>query len=135
MNNKINDNPSEEEIKRAIRSIFEPNEQLENYLQGAYITGCNLATLSIQVLAARALFQNSEQYGIKVEASDGTDKQFKANPNFKTMKSFLVATCKSPLAKRSTAANMRTPKRSFLELFDSLDEEQGHSSPPKNKEA
>jgi hypothetical protein len=133
MNNKINDNPSEEEIKRAIRSIIEPNEQLENYLQGAYITGCNLATLSIQVLAARALFQNPEQYGIKVEASDGTHKQFKANPNFKTMKSFLVATCKSPFAKRSTAASMRTPKRSILELFDSSDEEQGHSSPPKKQ--
>ena len=133
MNNKINDDPSKEEIKKAIRSIIEPNEQLENYLQGAYVTGCNLATLSTQVLAARALFQNPEQYAIEVEASDRTDKQFKANPNFQTMKSFLVASCKSALGKRSTQTNMRTPKRSILECFDSPDEEQSHSSPPPQK--
>jgi hypothetical protein len=80
-------------VKLAVRSIIQPNEDLDSILDRAYITGCNLANLSMQVQVARNLFQNPIEYGRLVQASDESDKEFKLQRDFKSMKSFLIATC------------------------------------------
>ena len=93
LNTKHNAQCKPEEVKLAVRSIIQPNEDLDSILDRAYITGCNLAILSMQVQVARNLFQNPIEYGRPVQASDQSDKEFKLQRDFKSMKSFLIATC------------------------------------------
>jgi hypothetical protein len=123
MNTKDNSAATAEEVKQAVRSLLEPNDEVDSYLESAYITGCNLTTLSTQLLVAKALLKNPNEYGSLVQASDKTDKDFKVDKNFKTLKSFLVNTCSKPSGLTLSSSTSSTPSRSILEMFDSSDED------------
>ena len=117
-------------MKKAVRSLIEPNEELYSILQSAYITGSNLATtLSIQVQVARTLFQNPTEYARLVQASDESDKEFKIHQDFTTMKYFLINTC---LGEKVASKPQPSAKRSILELYDSSEDEL-NQEPPKKK--
>lgn len=130
LDTKSNAFPREKEVKKTVRCLIEPNEELDSILDSAYITGTNLATLSIQVQVARRLFQNPTQYARLVQASDDSDKEFKIQQDFKTMKGFLVNTC---LGGKVAAKPEVCGKRSILELFDSSEDESSKEPPNKKK--
>ena len=130
LHTKGNAFPREKEVKKAVRCLIEPNEESDSILDSAYLTGTNLATLSIQVQVARRLFQNPTQYARLVQASDDSDKEFKIHQDFKTMKGFLVNTC---LGGKVAAIPEACAKRSILELFDSSEDESSKEPPNKKK--
>jgi hypothetical protein len=131
LDTKANAFPREKEVKKAVRCLIEPNEELDSILDSAYITATNLATLSIQVQVARTLFQNPAQYARLVQASDDSDKEFKIHQDFKTMKGFLVNTCLG--GKVAPSKPEASAKRSILELYDSSEDESTKEPPKKKK--
>ena len=58
--------------------------------------------------------------------SDQSDKEFKVQRDFKSMKSFLVATCVG-----NESPSLEKAKKSILELFDSWEDES--NEPPAKK--
>ncbi len=61
--------------------------------------------------------------------SDQSDKEFKVQRDFKSMKSFLVATCVGNESPSKPA--LEKAKKSILELFDSSEDES--NEPPAKK--
>ena len=133
LNVKHNPVPNENEVKQTVRSLLEPNDELDKYLRSAYMTGCNLTTLSTQLLVAKALLKNPNEYGRLVQASDNSDKDFKIHKDFKSLKSFLIKSCTRKLGVTPASSTSATTSRTLLEMFDSSDEEDNDSRPRKRR--
>jgi hypothetical protein len=72
--------------------FFNDDNDTLDMINKAFIVGCSLYTMSIQMLVAKAVLQDPDQYARILPNNVNGAKNFKQNPTVKGMKRFLTDT-------------------------------------------
>ena len=106
LNNKSESKGSTVDVKNVTKFLVGTPEETDNIIDEVFEAGAALFLTATHLTVARTLFRNCEEYANQIEASDGSDGEFKTGKTLQELKAMLCHHFKSKSAKPLSSKSM-----------------------------
>ena len=133
LNNKSECKGGSEDVKNVLKFLVGTEEETDNLIDEAFQAGAALFLTATHLTVARTLFRNCEQYAGAIEASNGSDEEFKKGQTARELKTMLCRHFETKVPQASPSKMSQKKRLLKLLLSDSEEDsesetEQGESS-------
>ena len=117
-NTKAKHQATPSDVKGFLKHIIGTDDDVESLIDEAFEVGGALFSIATNLIVARTLCRNAERYGEAIQASDGTDKNFKKERDLKALRRMLEKSCLTKTSQISQGKTS-TSRKKMLEVFSS----------------